>query len=152
MVLNLRSLGIFLVLLEQNSNFFFTTCTFFWEEGSVRYTQTCVLPSINYKYQMKWETIKEILFIPYTIFCINLFQSTLKVYSSAHDTIKHKPRHTTTVQKISINQYEYTKQKYYCAVGESNPGPSRGRRRLYHLTNRAVLILSVLQMAKMFTF
>ena len=25
-----------------------------------------------------------------------------------------------------------------CAVGESNPGPSRGRRRLYHLTNRAL--------------
>jgi hypothetical protein len=52
----------------------------------VRNTQTCVLPSINYKYQMKWKTIKDILFIPYIIFCINLLQSTLKIYNSAHDT------------------------------------------------------------------
>jgi hypothetical protein len=26
-----------------------------------RDSQTCVLPSINYKYQMKWKTIKDIL-------------------------------------------------------------------------------------------
>jgi hypothetical protein len=36
----------------------------------------------------------------------------------------------------------YKKSSLICAVGESNPGPSRGRRRLYHLTNRARLIPS----------
>ena len=37
--------------------------------------------------------------------------------------------------------------KRKCAVGESNPGPSRGRRRLYHLTNRAGVIFVNLKIA-----
>jgi hypothetical protein len=81
-------------------------------------------------------------FIPYIIFCINLFQSILKIYSSAHDNALYYSKMQLIfilIKKVTHqDRANLTVAKKDCAVGESNPGPSRGRRRLYHLTNRAL--------------